>query len=112
MFPSVACSSYFWLLCSVFKVRFWPFETRFKHSAFAEYLNLFSKKGPIEDGTRRGAPMPQAEFTSAEDVKSPWGTHFNRRLKWVVGPSGLEPPTSRLSVVRSSQLSYGPMWWR
>ena len=27
----------------------------------------------------------------------------------VVGPSGLEPPTSRLSVVRSSQLSYGPM---
>ena len=27
----------------------------------------------------------------------------------VVGPSGLEPPTLRLSVVRSSQLSYGPM---
>ena len=27
----------------------------------------------------------------------------------VVGPSGLEPPTSRLSVVRSSQLSYGPI---
>ena len=26
----------------------------------------------------------------------------------LVGPSGLEPPTSRLSVVRSSQLSYGP----
>ena len=22
MFPSVACSSYFWLLCSVFKVRY------------------------------------------------------------------------------------------
>ena len=27
----------------------------------------------------------------------------------VVGPSGLEPPTSRLSVVRSSQLSYEPI---
>ena len=27
----------------------------------------------------------------------------------MVGPSGLEPPTSRLSVVRSSQLSYGPI---
>ena len=25
-----------------------------------------------------------------------------------MGPSGLEPPTLRLSVVRSSQLSYGP----
>ena len=32
----------------------------------------------------------------------------------LVGPSGLEPPTLRLSVVRSSQLSYGPLWtwWR
>ena len=29
--------------------------------------------------------------------------------KVVVGPSGLEPPTLRLSVVRSSQLSYGPI---
>ena len=28
----------------------------------------------------------------------------------MVGPSGLEPPTSRLSVVRSSQLSYGPIF--
>ena len=26
-----------------------------------------------------------------------------------MGPSGLEPPTLRLSVVRSSQLSYGPL---
>ena len=28
----------------------------------------------------------------------------------LVGPSGLEPPTLRLSVVRSSQLSYGPVF--
>ena len=27
----------------------------------------------------------------------------------MVGPSGLEPPTLRLSVARSSQLSYGPV---
>ena len=29
----------------------------------------------------------------------------------LVGPSGLEPPTLRLSVVRSSQLSYGPLFF-
>ena len=34
---------------------------------------------------------------------------FDPTSKEVVGPSGLEPPTSRLSVVRSSQLSYGPV---
>ena len=30
-------------------------------------------------------------------------------FRLLVGPSGLEPPTLRLSVVRSSQLSYGPI---
>ena len=34
---------------------------------------------------------------------------FGHYVFEVVGPSGLEPPTSRLSVVRSSQLSYGPV---
>ena len=36
---------------------------------------------------------------------------FSRYIRryTMVGPSGLEPPTSRLSVVRSSQLSYGPV---
>ena len=33
-------------------------------------------------------------------------------LEEVVGQNGLEPSTSRLSVVCSSQLSYWPMWWR
>ena len=32
----------------------------------------------------------------------------NPKANRLVGPSGLEPPTLRLSVVRSSQLSYGP----
>ena len=39
---------------------------------------------------------------------------LHARCNLLVGPSGLEPPTLRLSVVRSSQLSYGPLWtwWR
>ena len=36
-------------------------------------------------------------------------TYFRAYLR-LVGPSGLEPPTLRLSVVRSSQLSYGPLF--
>ena len=32
-------------------------------------------------------------------------------LLWVVGTSGLEPPTSRLSGARSNHLSYAPLWW-
>ena len=36
-------------------------------------------------------------------------THFPCKLLiWLVGPGGIEPPTSPLSGVRSSQLSYGP----
>ena len=35
----------------------------------------------------------------------------NPKANRLVGPSGLEPPTLRLSVVRSSQLSYGPSSW-
>ena len=30
----------------------------------------------------------------------------------LVGSSGLEPPTSRLSGARSNHLSYEPIWWR
>ena len=35
---------------------------------------------------------------------------FYKLLKLVVGPSGLEPPTSCLSGTRSNLLSYEPMW--
>ena len=37
--------------------------------------------------------------------------HFHSFAE-VVGQNGLEPSTSRLSVVCSSQLSYWPIWWR
>ena len=35
---------------------------------------------------------------------------FYKSLRLVVGPSGLEPPTSCLSGTRSNLLSYEPMW--
>ena len=38
--------------------------------------------------------------------------HFLTRFPLLVGSSGLEPPTSRLSGVRSNHLSYEPMFVR
>ena len=41
-------------------------------------------------------------------------TLFNQvlvQLSSMVGPSGLEPPTSCLSGTRSNLLSYDPMWY-
>ena len=35
---------------------------------------------------------------------------FSNSFKLLVGPSGLEPPTSCLSGTRSNLLSYDPMW--
>ena len=48
-------------------------------------------------------------------VRFQYPTHrwvLKSALTKLVGQSGLEPPTSRLSVVCSSQLSYWPSWWR
>ena len=77
--------SYFILHCSVFKVpAFQSFQDQIETSAprcFDPFLTSYWK------------------FFSLP---------FPFKKKEVVGPSGLEPPTSRLSVVRSSQLSYGP----
>ena len=37
---------------------------------------------------------------------------YSLSLRIMVGSSGLEPPTSRLSGARSNHLSYEPIWWR
>ena len=59
----------------------------------------------------KSMPHSEAIFGFHEDLQE---TSINlNTLCWrVVGQSGLEPPTSRLSVVCSSQLSYWPIWWR
>ena len=36
---------------------------------------------------------------------------FTVKSEGMVGRGGLEPPTSRLSGVRSNHLSYRPIWW-
>ena len=48
-------------------------------------------------------PLLRSDFS----IQSYLGTEIQAHL--VVGQSGLEPPTSRLSVVCSSQLSYWPI---
>lgn len=55
--------------------------------------------------------LPFADILVLGDVpQSPISRNFNSHH--MVGQNGLEPSTSRLSVVCSSQLSYWPMWWR
>ena len=43
-------------------------------------------------------------------IQIPLGFEIQQQTLPLVGLSGLEPPTLRLSVVRSSQLSYGPVF--
>ena len=57
---------------------------------------------------RANSQQPAAFCTPAPQISSPQPPGLLLRGA-VVGPSGLEPPTSRLSVVRSNQLSYGPI---
>ena len=68
--------------------------------AYHFFITLFSFQGSI------------FQLLLQPDLKirlSP-GLQIQRQMSSaLVGPSGLEPPTLRLSVVRSSQLSYGPV---
>ena len=70
---------------------------------------------------RKTLPFLRLRFPLQILRSAPFRTDFRRNdlsflLKSVLkkmGPSGLEPPTSRLSGVRSNRLSYGPFsWWR
>ena len=68
--------------------------------AYHFFITLFSFQGSI------------FQLLLQPDLKirlSP-GLQIQQQICCLVGPSGLEPPTLRLSVVRSSQLSYGPLY--
>ena len=60
--------------------------------------SLFSFQGAIPSTFRY--QISKLDLSSSE---------IQCQIDILVGPSGLEPPTLRLSVVRSSQLSYGPV---
>ena len=53
--------------------------------------------------------LPTAFAARFEDLSYARSSNPTTNVTGMVGPSGLEPPTLRLSVVRSSQLSYGPL---
>ena len=93
------------LHCSVFKVQILTF-----FQGQIEMLTRLSKhfnpnlKRSGGDKRNRTAGLLLARQALSQLSYTP----TSRKIQ-VVGPSGLEPPTSRLSVVRSSQLSYGPV---
>ena len=108
--------------CSTIKLRFALLRVRASLLPYFTFITLFSFQG---------AELPASFEARSQDPK-PWVLRSNskccllylvHRTRYdytprfalriiLVGPSGLEPPTLRLSVVRSSQLSYGPVWWR
>ena len=100
---SVACSQF--LAC--FTVQFSRcrlptfFKVRLKCSGSCLNTSIQSRGG---DKRNRTAGLLLARQALSQLSYTPIPQSF-----LVVGPSGLEPPTSRLSVVRSSQLSYGPV---
>ena len=59
------------------------------------------------DQVASSASLPAIQPCSGAYVMRPY-SHRRRTVGRLVGQSGLEPPTSRLSVVCSSQLSYWP----
>ena len=90
------------------KLSFYPFRLKKFHNyvCFPLLLALHTLNYFVQF-SRCGTDLSWNQFQTLF-----WMLETNLKRKGMVGPSGLEPPTSRLSVVRSSQLSYGPVWWR
>ena len=116
-------SEFIWLHCFTHSLeRLSPFYYSFHNICFCPLLlashyfqsTLFSFQGagyfPVFFKTRLKHLIAQVLQPKLEAALLKFSLlSFSFKRKKVVGPSGLEPPTSRLSVVRSSQLSYGPV---
>ena len=114
-----------YFLYSVLKVQ----DVRLRRSLCFDGANVFSFPGDVWRGLRLHvsmSPYPRfassatggglnvarvhlSFFTLASSCSSSDPAFFP--LGKLVGSSGLEPPTSRLSGVRSNHLSYEPMLW-
>ena len=94
------------LHCSVFKVQFpVSLETRSKRTTSCPLPSIFNSKLVEIVGIEPATSCLQGR-RSPSWAKPPY---FHLTIFEVVGQNGLEPSTSRLSVVCSSQLSYWPI---
>ena len=87
-----------------------------------QYLLCSIFKIPLPRQRQLCCPFKQPVGTMWSSPLAPFGTSwilllhhqcpsFAALFKQPVGTSGLEPPTSRLSGVRSNHLSYAPIQW-
>ena len=88
--------------CSTIKIRF-RYSLRFRVGNLSVALLHFV----IHCSVFKVPSLP-ASFEARSQSPKPWALRSISK-SCLVGPSGLEPPTLRLSVARSSQLSYGPL---
>ena len=116
MFPYCCLLITFFILCSVFKVHLRQKKLhiiRFRRQADASRRKL--THSVLLPSQIRSASLG-SNLVVVESQETQWSLNlhwsFIQPLRKMVGQSGLEPPTSRLSVVCSSQLSYWPVWWR
>ena len=82
----------------------YPFDIFYSLLPCLSFVTLFSFQGAIF----RSLLKPDSKPRYLEILNLPSNLALLNPNVRLVGPSGLEPPTSRLSVVRSNQLSYGP----
>ena len=78
-------------------------------TCFCHIVQFSRCRSPSASFRLSPAQLPTAFAVRFEDPTSQLGLQIQKQISCLVGLSGLEPPTLRLSVVRSSQLSYGPM---
>ena len=78
-------------------------------TCFCHIVQFSRCRSPSASFRLSPAQLPTAFAVRFEDPTQSGWVFKSSSKSCLVGPSGLEPPTLRLSVVRSSQLSYGPV---